>query len=342
MPLFACSRAIFHCGAQHRAADFIFMPEPQLDYEQHAGFVSRKQYRRLMALTLLNTILLAGFVIGPTIGPMVRSQWRQFQERREQRRVEKQQAAAIAAAKAYVAPVGQVIYDEHPDSAAKLLAADPAHYRIIRQARTPYFAPRPWQPPVELTHLPVSPWNAANDMAPAAFLGTLSLPSGPKKLVVIYVQSSQRMQEEKQLLADHQLFRIETNRGLIARVISDLGARSPSTMLQIGRPGWFSSSATWTRNGENDWEHGKVDFDMSGLMRIYAGQVDPADPAHFTIAYDCDGQRGTIDGWLRTNDRIEMALREGTVVHKDPQGRASVWELPKSPATRAARASGIP
>jgi hypothetical protein len=35
------------------------------------------------------------------------------------------------------------------------------------------------------------------------------------------------------------------------------------------------------------------------LLRFFAGQPDPADESHFTIDYEVDGERGTIDGWLR-------------------------------------------
>jgi hypothetical protein len=34
-------------------------------------------------------------------------------------------------------------------------------------------------------------------------------------------------------------------------------------------------------------------------LRFYAGQPDPADPSHFTIAYSAHGQRGAIDGWAQ-------------------------------------------
>ena len=50
-------------------------------------------------------------------------------------------------------------------------------------------------------------------------------------------------------------------------------------------------------------------------LRLFAGQADPADESHFTIDYEVDGDRGTIDGWLRdTPDerepvRVELGQR---------------------------------
>lgn len=46
-------------------------------------------------------------------------------------------------------------------------------------------------------------------------------------------------------------------------------------------------------------------------LRLYAGQPDPADLSHFTITYDLNGQRGTIDGWLKPDDTVTLDVRDG-------------------------------
>lgn len=38
---------------------------------------------------------------------------------------------------------------------------------------------------------------------------------------------------------------------------------------------------------------------------FYAGQFDPADASHFTIAYKRDGDPGVIDGYLRDPKKDE-------------------------------------
>jgi hypothetical protein len=48
-------------------------------------------------------------------------------------------------------------------------------------------------------------------------------------------------------------------------------------------------------------------------LRFYAGQADPKDPSHFTIDYDFDGQRGTIDGWLTDDDFLRIRPQAGEV-----------------------------
>jgi hypothetical protein len=51
------------------------------------------------------------------------------------------------------------------------------------------------------------------------------------------------------------------------------------------------------------------------LLRFFAGQPDPQDESHFTIDYELEGIRGTIDGWLRDSQfaaepvRVELGQR---------------------------------
>ena len=94
-----------------------------------------------------------------------------------------------------------------------------------------------------------------------------------------------------------------------------------------------STKVTWTR-GPSDWEHGQVEFEPHGLFRIYAGQADPADPAHFTIDYERDGGRSTIDGYLREDDRVEFVPRSGAIVSRDAHGREAYWDPDLAPTTR--------
>jgi hypothetical protein len=50
--------------------------------------------------------------------------------------------------------------------------------------------------------------------------------------------------------------------------------------------------------------------------RLFAGQPDPNDASHFTIAYECDGQKGTIDGWLMNDDSVKLEVRDGPLRDK--------------------------
>jgi len=46
------------------------------------------------------------------------------------------------------------------------------------------------------------------------------------------------------------------------------------------------------------------------LVRMYAGQPDPADPAHFTIRYQMWGQEDTLDGQLKDDDQVTLTPRD--------------------------------
>ncbi len=48
-----------------------------------------------------------------------------------------------------------------------------------------------------------------------------------------------------------------------------------------------------------------------GTLRLFAGQRDPSDPAHFTLAYELEGQKGTIDGWLQNDKHVNLQIRDG-------------------------------
>ncbi len=58
-------------------------------------------------------------------------------------------------------------------------------------------------------------------------------------------------------------------------------------------------------------------------IEVFGGRTDPADPAHFTIAYTVEGKPGTIDGWLNDDETVKLQIRAGsadvmTVRKKEP------------------------
>jgi len=59
-------------------------------------------------------------------------------------------------------------------------------------------------------------------------------------------------------------------------------------------------------------------------VRIYEGQPDPGDATHFTIDYDLNGQRGTIDGNLDDHEWVTFTPRSGKYV--DPS-RATAYGI---------------
>ena len=47
-------------------------------------------------------------------------------------------------------------------------------------------------------------------------------------------------------------------------------------------------------------------------INLYAGQPDPNDKSHFTLAYTLNGKPGTIDGWLNDDDTVKLEVRAGS------------------------------
>jgi len=290
---------------------------PALEYEQRNTTISRRQYRVLLTLTLLNTILLAGFVAGPVFLPFARQQWQQFQVAREQRRRQAQQRAAYAQ-ELSTPLVNEVVLDENPQTAAKLLA-DGSKYRTARSDVT-YIAARPWQSPALLKSAPAAAHLADAGMV---FLHGLKDPSGAERLVGVFVDAVQRTISGEQG-DSRRRFILQTERRLVAFVIEPDGKQHKALNFQLGRETWLST-INWTR-GNPDWEHGQVEYNVKDLFRIYAAKLDPSDPSKFTIDYDVDDHHGTIDGRLVAADRVELTPREGAIVNKDVQGRSLVWD----------------
>jgi hypothetical protein len=46
------------------------------------------------------------------------------------------------------------------------------------------------------------------------------------------------------------------------------------------------------------------------VFRIFAGQPDSVDPNHFMFDFEIDGTRSTVDGWLRNDETVLLAVRQ--------------------------------
>jgi hypothetical protein len=75
-------------------------------------------------------------------------------------------------------------------------------------------------------------------------------------------------------------------------------------------------------------------LNRNDVVRLYAGQADPNDASHFTIDYDLNGVRGTIDGKLTAADTVTLTPRSGKVVSL---GRTSFWAPSGAPMPPAAQ-----
>ena len=69
------------------------------------------------------------------------------------------------------------------------------------------------------------------------------------------------------------------------------------------------------------------------VLNVFAAQPDAGDASHFTIAYERNGERGTIDGWLTNIDEVRLRVRDGP-------GRA-LWKYVESVCAATADADAV-
>src|SRR5438128_4960187 len=105
------------------------MPRSSLEYDRSSTHVTRRQFRIFLWLIFINTIIFASSVFGPGAG-FFRSAWESYQERRETRKQVERQHAFLRQVGTYTAQADDVIYEENPAEAAKLLNSS-SGYTVI-------------------------------------------------------------------------------------------------------------------------------------------------------------------------------------------------------------------
>jgi hypothetical protein len=54
----------------------------------------------------------------------------------------------------------------------------------------------------------------------------------------------------------------------------------------------------------------QITIGVGKRLRVFAGQPDPNNASHFTIDYELDGARITLDGWLQDAQTVKIEIRE--------------------------------
>ncbi|MDB5174097.1 MAG: hypothetical protein JWN51_2870 [Phycisphaerales bacterium] len=90
-----------------------------------------------------------------------------------------------------------------------------------------------------------------------------------------------------------------------------LCAYEPHLLQSRAANGWVS----FTFPSANPWF---IKCPITGRLRLFAGQVDPNDSAHFTIRYDFDGMPGVLNCTLMDDDTIRIVPDRGAGGGPDP------------------------
>lgn len=236
--------------------------------------------RRLIRRVLLGLILLAMAFCGWRWGPFA---WHQTKTLYYQRQCMR-----------FTLPADTVVYEEDP-APASLLLQEPGYspYALNRQKSTKYhpspvpaaaFYPACFRSLSSLATSPISVFSIMGKTSGAImFLHERVSPAGHHRLVAVsYAPETDSFQP-----------------AFIEGYDCEACAASPATSFTplVIAPKMYPLDV------------------MSGyprhppLVRVYAGQPDPNDPAHFTIRYQMWGQEDVLDGRLLDNDDVSLTPR---------------------------------
>lgn len=301
----------------------------ELEYAKPAT-ITRKHYRLLLFVTLLNTILLiSGFICAPFIQRTTGQFWQDFQRKREQANAQKLFLADYQKCLDYAPATTQPLYEEDPDRAAKLYAG--GGYQNILDRNYSYVHARQWHVPV-VTKPPMigllrSPTLNLSDII---FVHGRITPSGRQRLVCVAISAAQQMvrnvPRDPEGHPHHASVLNSRNLeiGVFRAGAGRLESLARNTKLQIYDRGEHPSEVEWTRDGS--WDTAQVQFHLNGILRLLPVQLDSGDPTHFSIPYELDSVPGRIDAYLKNDDTVAIRPSVGRILDQDPSGARVVWD----------------
>jgi hypothetical protein len=184
-------------------------------------------------------------------------------------------------------PPDTVVYEEGPAGAAALLAGNPNYHPYPIQRR--------------------SSQHAAPSSATAAALGVsdwdnlgIALPRPKINPAVIFLHERISAAGHRRLVCVRYWPEGDSFSAQFVQALNcDTFTVTPGTWSQppvLIPKGWRYDVETW-------WPR------KPPLVRIFAGQPDPNDPAHFTIRYQIWSQEDVLDGRLLDDDRVTLTFR---------------------------------
>ena len=269
-------------------------PAESITYAAAANVVSVRGFRLLTFLTLVNTVLLAGYVLGPQFFGFAKAEWAAYQQRKADRvtlaakrvadraeaaarAVEREAAvAAEVAAMTYADAPGTLVYDDDPALRdAPPPTTDPA------AAAWPAVVPQP-QAYRDLPRVASNTSRAIRDPASTCLYlhARQASAESPRRIVLVTCDAEVvlRTRAERSALA---------GRGFETSVLSPTSADADLKLVSWANRAWQPTP-------------------LGGPLRLFAGQSDPADPSRFTIAYEANGFEGVIRGQLLVNDSVRL------------------------------------
>lgn len=189
---------------------------------------------------------------------------------------------------AYTRPADMVVYEDGGPRADALL--DRPDYGWT------YFGPSTHPPPPNVGHMPPA-WAEHKDGWAPAWPG-IALP--PRETVFfLHARRSPAGRERLVVVRGGYVFMFSGGGVWLGGSSYDLATWRPGSTLHPARP----PTGLWEAS---------LCLCAGTTRRLYAGQPNPADRSRFTIVYEEDGRRGTIEGRLNDDDTVSLAVRDGT------------------------------
>jgi hypothetical protein len=310
--------------------------------------VSVRGFRLFLALTLINTTLLASSVLGPQLFPFLRTSWTQWKAERAQKQAEAQAKQALLAARqqclTHTFAPDAVVYEEDPVRSLRLLREGGTDY--TRAAGPAGNAPRGWVPPVvAVPPAYLAPWQArAGGLrgSSALFLHERTTPGGASYLVCVQLGTRIEFDQVHDSYPSTGQARTTYRQTKIRRLLVTAWPVVPAADLDVRKPAGTVISREYTLQLPDSFVRpvaqrpytGGADrivpqTDYGNVLRFFGGQVDPGDPSRFSIPYQVDGREGVLRGRLK-DDGVELLPVDGEWKYDNGE----VLRLDAPPATQ--------
>jgi len=242
----------------------------------------KKVIRRILLVLLLVPACLAGRRWGPYVWHQSKVLYRQYR------------------CMNLKMPADAVVYEEEPDAAAQLLrSSDYVPYALhrtqfVNDVETPLtpvqaaaFEPECWNKlatPTSPIGLDFFVWGFGSRSTATIFLHERTSSGGHRRLVCVSYAPERYRTFQPAFFPGMNYY---------------ASVALPATWSQ---PITVARCKYWGGSMRSGWP-------PPPLVRVYAGQPDPNDPAHFTIRYQMWGQEDVLDGRLTDDDQITLRPR---------------------------------
>jgi hypothetical protein len=320
-------------------------PKQPLPYQIPSSPLTRGQVRLILLLLFIQVVMTAQSNYAPGFAAWVKEAWAAHQQAVAHRAQIRKNQAIAGRCLSHTEPGTKVVWEEDPDRAAQLLAGTgycPVHPRSsamyfdvsnafppIAMATTPIRIPvdQDFLVPGEL-RFAIAGSGGSSPGSAVVFLHRRKAGGAERLIVVDFtadISSPRGPQEAPAGTADFEFFKSQTFRAISLGSGEDgsfSGVNIPATELSLApmldspepQPEGTEMRANWSWPAASG-QPGRLKINYRSQMRVYAGQPDPADASHFTIAYDLDGHPGVINGWLKADGSIVLEPRIGKRVN---------------------------